>query len=1514
MIYRRRPQKIGLYDPAQEHDACGVGFVADIKGRGAHHIIEKAREVLINMTHRGAVGSDKNSGDGAGVLTTLPQLFLEKTARTELNCELPARGSYTAGIVFLPDNDELRAACKNKVAEIVARNGQKLIGWRKVPRDNSMIGPTALASEPHMEQLFVAAEEGLERNDFERKLYVIRKTAAREIRGVEALDPEHWFYICSLSTRVIVYKGMLMPEQLFDYFLDLADPDYESHLAMVHSRFSTNTFPSWDRAQPNRFMSHNGEINTLRGNINKMRARQGTLSSKLFGDDLQKTLPIIEPDCSDSGNFDNVLELLLMSGMELHEAVMMMVPEAWQHHEGMPRLGKDMYEFFGCMMEPWDGPASVAFTDGRFIGAVLDRNGLRPSRYYVTHDDLVIMASEVGVLDIPPEEIREKGRLKPGRMFLVNFKEGRILDDIELKNSIAQSRPFGEWLKAQRIRLEDLQAAVEVHGLEEETLLARLRSFGYTVEHMELILAPMANNAKEPLGSMGNDTPLAVLSDKPRLVYDYFKQLFAQVTNPPIDSIREDIIMSLQSYIGPEKNLLEMSEQHCHRLQLDTPFLNNEQMAQLKALDHRGWKSKVLDITFPRDGGPERMRFCLERVSQEAEDAISEGYALVVLSDRAVSAERVPVSALAAVGAVHHHLVRCAKRTQIGIVVESGEPREVHHFCTLVGFGADAVNPYLAYEALWKLKADGRIDTNLSDAEVVQRYHRALEYGMRKVFGKMGISTIDSYKGAQIFETVGLADDVLDLCFVGTAGRIQGAGFLLLAEEALRRHGLGYPTRNVPIGTEYINPGDYQWRTGGEQHMWDPESVSLLQNAVRNRDQDAFSRFSAHQDQRSRNQATLRGLMRFKDNATPVPLDEVEPAENIMRRFATGGMSFGSISQETHESLAVAMNRIGGKSNTGEGGEMPERYKSLEPNGDSRRSAIKQVASGRFGVTIEYLSSADEIQIKMAQGAKPGEGGELPGHKVFDVIAKTRFSTPGVGLISPPPHHDIYSIEDLAQLIFDLKNSNPSARVSVKLVSEVGIGTVAAGVSKAHADHILVSGHDGGTGASPLTGIKHAGLPWELGLAETHQTLVMNDLRSRVVVQTDGQLKTGRDIVIAALLGAEECGFATAALVSLGCIMMRKCEKNTCPVGVATQDEKLRAKFMGRPDHVEAFFRFVAEEARQVMASLGFRTWNEMVGRVDMLEADPDVRNWKSEGVDLSAILTPAVKGESNTGVICCVPQDHKLEQVLDRTLIRYAEPAISRGERVEVELPIKNTDRATGTLLSHTISGRVGADALREDSIHFRFKGSAGQSFGAWLTTGVTMELEGDANDYVGKGLSGGCLMVYPPKGSSYKAEDNVIIGNVALYGATRGRAYFRGMAAERFCVRNSGAYVVVEGVGDHGCEYMTGGRAVILGPTGRNFAAGMSGGIAYVWDRDKSLTRKLNPEMVEACEMEHEDISSVKTLLDEHWRFTGSSLAEQLLSAWEEYESEFVKIIPPAFRQVLELQQLRDKELVNG
>ncbi|MFW5684759.1 MAG: glutamate synthase large subunit, partial [Spirochaetota bacterium] len=1159
-----------------------------------------------------------------------------------------------------------------------------------------------------------------------------------------------------------------------------------------------------------------------------------------------------------------------------------------------------MYEFMSTQMEPWDGPASIVFTDGHVIGEVLDRNGLRPSRYYVTDDDVVIMASEVGVLHIPPEKVVIKDRLKPGRMFLVNFEEGRIVDDVELKNGIAERHPFREWLDEQRLRLSDLPAAKHVQGLDATTVVPRLRMFGYTLEHLNIVLRPMAENAKEPLGSMGNDTPLAVLSDKPRLMYDYFKQLFAQVTNPPIDSIREDIIMSLSTYIGPEQNLLEVSPEHAHRLQLDQPILTNAHLAQLVEMDHRGWKTRLIDITYPADSGEAGLRAALDRISSEAEQAIADGFTLAVLSDRAAGEARVPISALLAMGTVHHHLVRTHKRTQIGIIVESGEPREVHHFCMLVGYGADAINPYLAYEAMWKMRDEGDLNPELSDDEVVERYHNAIAYGMRKVFGKMGISTLESYKGAQIFEAVGLEDEVVEKSFAGTASRIQGVGFAQLAEEADRRHRLGFPEGGSDGDEQLVNPGDYQWRTGGEQHMWDPESIALLQKATRFNDAEAYRRFADRQNRRSREQATLRGLLRFK-KGNPIPIDEVEPATAIVRRFATGAMSFGSISQEAHETLAIAMNRLGGKSNTGEGGEMPERYTRL-PNGDSKRSAIKQVASGRFGVTIEYLAQADELQIKMAQGAKPGEGGELPGHKVFDIIAKTRFSTPGVGLISPPPHHDIYSIEDLAQLIFDLKNSNPTARVSVKLVSEVGVGTVAAGVAKAHADHILISGHDGGTGASPLTGIKHAGLPWELGLAETHQTLVMNDLRSRVVVQTDGQIKTGRDIAVAAMLGAEECGFATSALITVGCIMMRKCEKNTCPVGVATQDPRLRAKFTGRPEDVVNFMMFLAEDLRQIMAELGFRTFAEMVGRVDLLEADDAVREWKAAGVDLSAVLSPAIKKNPSSEVICCIPQEHGIETVLDKTLIAKSAAALDRREKVRLDLPIRNVDRTTGTMLSHEIAKRYGLEGLPDDTIHVKFTGSAGQSFGAWLSHGVTLELEGDANDYVGKGLSGGSVIAYPPKESRFSSEENIIIGNVALYGAVRGYGFFRGMAAERFCVRNSGAHVVVEGVGDHGCEYMTGGRAVILGGTGRNFGAGMSGGIAYVYDTIGDFPSKVNPGMVELMRLESEaEVAEVRQLIQWHLDYTGSDIAARILDDWETERGRFHKVISPAYRRVL-------------
>ncbi|TVR04278.1 MAG: glutamate synthase large subunit [Spirochaetaceae bacterium] len=1511
MDRRTRPQQQGLYDPQYEHDACGVGFVAHIKGEKSHDILEHAREILVNMTHRGAVGSDKNSGDGAGILTALPHRFLETVIKRDLGRELPPRGTYSAGLVFLSREADERDACRRKFEEIAARFSVTVLGWRDVPRDNSMIGPTAVASEPVIQQVFVAAAEPMEELAFERKLYLTRKSARREIRGTQH-DPNNFFYVCSLSTRVIVYKGMLMPEQLFAYFPDLSEPEYRSHLAMVHSRFSTNTFPSWDRAQPLRFMSHNGEINTLRGNINKMRAREGMLASPLFGDQLPELFPIIEPDASDSGNFDNVLELLLMAGRELPEAVMMMVPEAWRLHRHMPDIGKAVYEYMSCMMEPWDGPASISFTDGRVIGALLDRNGLRPSRYYVTTDDLVVMASEVGVLDIPPEKVRLKGRLQPGRMFLVDFEQGRIVDDLELKNGIAGKRPYRQWLKEQKITLSDLPAPGDVAGLDDKTVLNRLRMFGYSVEHLNIILKPMAENGKEPLGSMGNDTPLAVLSEKPRLLYDYFKQLFAQVTNPPIDSIREDIIMDMSSYIGPEQNLLDTTPEHAHRLQLQHPVLTNAELAQLKKMNHRGWSSTVIDITYPVSEGTGGLKATLSRISTEAEQAIAEGYPLVILSDRAAGPDRMAVSALAATGAVHHHLVRKAKRTQIGIVVESAEPREVHHFCTLVGYGADAINPYLAYEAMWKLKHDGVIDAELSEDEIVERYHNALTYGMRKVFGKMGISTLESYKGAQIFEIVGLSSEVVDTCFAGTASRIEGAGFDILAREDQMRHKLAYPGPNEPIGSEYYNPGDYQWRFDGETHMWDPQSIADLQAAVRYNDPAAFKRFSNRQNRRSRDQATIRGLLKFKPG-NRIPLDQVEPAENIMRRFATGAMSFGSISQEAHETLAVAMNRLGGKSNTGEGGEMRERYQPLA-NGDSKRSAIKQIASGRFGVTIEYLANADELQIKMAQGAKPGEGGELPGHKVFDVIAKTRYSTPGVGLISPPPHHDIYSIEDLAQLIFDLKNANPGARISVKLVSEVGVGTVAAGVAKAHADHILISGQDGGTGASPLTGIKHAGLPWELGLSETHQTLVMNDLRSRVVVQTDGQLKTGRDVIVAALLGAQECGFSTGPLIAVGCIMMRVCHKNTCPVGVATQDERLRKKFAGRPEDVMAYFRFVAEEVREQMAELGFRTFDEMVGRVDMLEVDEDAKPWKAQGVDLTRVITPAAAPAGSLGAICCVPQDHGIEDILDLKLIEACEHAIENREPVSLEMAIRNTDRTTGTMLSHQIAKRWGIDGLPDETISVKFTGSAGQSFGAWAAKGITLELEGDANDYVGKGLSGGKLIIYPPRDAGLVPEENIIIGNVALYGAVGGKGFFRGMAAERFCVRNSGAHVVIEGVGDHGCEYMTGGRAVILGPTGRNFAAGMSGGIAWVWDREGRFAELVNPGMVELTAVEDEDESTILDLIREHAILTGSTVAQYVLETWRDRRAEFVRVISPAYRRILEIQQVRDKEVVHG
>ncbi len=1498
------PPAQGLYDPEQERDACGVGFIAHIKGKPSHQNVLDADEILIAMDHRGACGCEPNTGDGSGIMCGLPHKFLKKVAKSDLGVELPEPGRFAAGLIFLPQDEAERAFCKEKINDLIAETGQTLIGWRDVPQetDNADVGPTARASEPFIEQLFVGAADGLDADQFERQLYLIRKQAAHALRGSESLEQALMFYICSLSTKVIIYKGMLTPAQVLPYYSDLRDEDFETHLAMVHSRFSTNTFPSWDRAQPLRFMSHNGEINTLRGNANWMRARKGNAESKLYGDELEKLFPVVEPNCSDSGTFDNVLEFLLMNGRTLQEAIMMMVPEAWQKHETMSEDKRAFYEYFSCLMEPWDGPASIAFTDGHYIGATLDRNGLRPSRYYITHDDRVIMASEVGVLPVDPAIVKEKGRLQPGKMFLIDFAEGRLIPDEELKTSFAKAMPYGDWLKKQRIRLADLHPEGEPHGFDSDTLLPRMQAFGYTAETMRFMLRPLVEQLRDPVGSMGNDSAIACLSDKPRVIYDYFKQLFAQVTNPSIDSIREEVIMSLECYIGPEQNILDATPEHCHRLLVDHPILTNEEVAALKHINHQGWQSRVIDITFDRNEGKPGLQKALDRIAHEAEEAADAGIELVVLSDRAVGHHRVPVSALLAIGAVHHHLIKQAKRTQIGLVVETGEAREVHQHCLLIGYGADAINPYLAFEALWQSRRDGLMDPALDDDKIVAAYRKGVAKGMLKVMAKMGISTLQSYKGAQIFEALGLKDEIINKCFVGTASRIQGVSFDVVADEALRRHALGYPERVDDKLPQLPNLGEFHWRAEGEKHTWSPESISNLQVAARNKDEDAYWKFSHQINSDNRNRCTLRGLLDFKETDNSIPLDEVQPASDIVKRFCTGAMSFGSISAESHETLAIAMNRMGGKSNTGEGGEDPIRFQTLE-NGDTKRSAIKQVASGRFGVTIEYLTNADEIQIKISQGAKPGEGGELPGKKVDQNIARIRYSTPGVGLISPPPHHDIYSIEDLAQLIHDLKNANRAARISVKLVSEVGVGVIASGVAKAHADHILIAGDTGGTGASPLTSIKHAGLPWELGIAETHQVLVLNDLRSRVVLQTDGGLKTGRDVVIAALLGAEEFGFSTAPLITLGCIMMRKCHLNTCPVGIATQDPDLRAKFNGKPEHVVNYLFMVAEEARRIMAKLGFKTIDDMVGHSEVLKTDAAIKHWKADGLDLTSMLMPANKPHDDVDVICTQEQDHSLEKSLDMTVILdQAMPAIESGKPVVIKTPIININRTVGTILSNEVAKKHGQGGLPDDTIRIELTGSAGQSLGAFLSHGVTIDLEGDANDYVGKGLSGGRVIVYPPKVSSFASEENILVGNVCLYGATSGEAYLRGRAAERFCVRNSGAKTVVEGVGDHGCEYMTGGRVVVLGPTGRNFAAGMSGGIAYIWDQDGKFNLNCNLATVELEKIEAgEEEADVKEMISRHQQFTGSVVAEQVLADWDGFMSQCVKVMPTDFKRVL-------------
>ncbi|HEY2991836.1 MAG TPA: glutamate synthase large subunit [Methylomirabilota bacterium] len=1487
----------GLYDPRHEHDACGVGFVVDIQGRKSHTIVRKALQVLINLLHRGACGCEPNTGDGAGILLQMPDRFLRREC-ARIGFTLPPVTEYGAGLVFLPREamqaDKVRAIFHS----IVDDEGQRLLGWRNVPFDDSALGDSARAVRPTIKQVFIGrGASPQDHAQFERKLYVIRKQFEK---AVAALDiPENKFaYIPSLSSNTLIYKGMLSADQIEGMYPDLVDPDVESALALVHQRFSTNTFPSWPLAHPYRYVAHNGEINTLRGNINWMRAREALCRSSLMSDaDLRKVLPVTREGLSDSATFDNVLEFLVMNGRSLPHAILMMIPEPWQNHESMSPERRAFYEFHASLMEPWDGPASIAFTDGTVIGAVLDRNGLRPSRYYVTKDGLVVMASEVGVLDIAPENILVKERLHPGKIFLVDTAQGRIIDDEEIKTRLAAEQPYRDWLSDNVVRLDDLPAH-PAPAADRDSVLTRQVAFGYTHEDLRLLLAPMAKNGEEPIGSMGTDTSLAVLSSRPRPLYDYFKQLFAQVTNPPLDQIREELVTSMESTVGPEGNLLQAAPASCRQIVIKDPVLSNEEVAKLRHVAHPWFKSVTLPMLYPVASGAAGLERALEQLQRAASAAIADGANIVILSDRGLTREQAAIPSLLATAAVHHHLVRRGERTRCGLVIETGDAREVHHMCLLIGYGAGAVNPWVAFETLDDMIRQALL-LDVDHDKARRNYVKALNKGILKVMAKMGISTLQSYCGAQIFEAIGLNRDLVDHYFTGTASRVSGIGIDVIAEELQRRHADAFPTR--PVGHADLDwGGEYQWRRDGEYHLFNPDTVFKLQHATRSGQARIFREYTKLVDDQSRQLATLRGLIELQAGQ-PVPLGEVEPVEAILKRFATGAMSYGSISQEAHETLAIAMNRMGGKSNTGEGGEDPARYRR-DPNGDWRRSAIKQVASARFGVTSEYLVNADDLQIKMAQGAKPGEGGQLPGHKVYPWIAKVRFATPGVGLISPPPHHDIYSIEDLAQLIHDLKNANPKARIHVKLVAEVGVGTVAAGVSKAHADVVLISGHDGGTGASPLTSIKHGGVPWELGLAETQQVLVLNKLRDRIVVQVDGQMKTGRDVVIAALLGAEEFGFSTAPLVVMGCIMMRVCHLNTCPVGVATQDPELRKRFTGTPEMVERFFRFVAEEVREYMAQLGFRTMAEMIGRVDRLNFKAALEHWKAKGLDLSTILYEPDMPAS-VARHCVTSQDHGLDRALDRTtLIPACREAVEHGKPVSLSLPIRNVNRTVGTMLGFEITSKWGGRGLPDDTVRVHFTGSAGQSFGAFVPRGVTFTLEGDANDYWGKGLSGGRLIVFPPRAATFKAEDNIVIGNVALYGATSGEAFVRGVAGERFAVRNSGAHAVVEGIGDHGCEYMTGGRVVVIGHSGRNFAAGMSGGIAYVLDVDGDFKRRCNLGMVEIGPLDQaEEITFVRDLIRRHVAHTGSDYAARILTDWIGHQPRFVRVMPRDYKRVL-------------
>jgi glutamate synthase (NADPH/NADH) large chain len=1495
---------MGLYSPEFERDACGIGFVANIKGNKSHQNVSDALTVLENMEHRGACGCESNTGDGAGLMIQTPhEFFFDECIK--LGVHLPSFGKYGVGVLFFPRDIRLREECRDIFNRSAEKLGLEILAYRKVPVHTDGIGATALSVEPEMEQVFIACPDHITNpDDFERKLFILRNYATHTIVNTVKKD-QIGFYVASLSYKTVVYKGQLTSMQVRSYFPDLSNKRVVSAFGLVHSRFATNTFPSWKLAQPFRFIAHNGEINTLQGNINWLKTSEKGFISQFFSkEEMDMLLPIVTQGQSDSACLDNIIELLALSGRSLPHVMMMLIPEAWDGNEQMPPLKKAFYEFHACLMEPWDGPASISFTDGKIIGATLDRNGLRPSRYCVTSDDRVIMASETGVLPVDPSMIIEKGRLQPGKMFVVDMEQGRIISDDELKNSICSQKPYSEWLNKYKIRLEELpEPRVLFTHLEHDQIFKYQKAFGYSTEDLDTIIAPMATDGKEPIGSMGTDIPLAVLSDQPQHLTSYFKQLFAQVTNPPIDPIRERLVMSLATFAGNNGNLLQEDPLASHCVALQHPVLTNHELEKIRSIDTGIFQAKTLQTYFRADNKPGSLQKGLDRLCRYAVDAVEDGFEVLILSDRAIDSDHAPIPSLLAVSAVHHHLIRKGLRGQVGLVVEAGDVWEVHHFACLIAFGATAINPYLAISSIRDMKLNNKIQTTLDTEELKKNYIKAVCDGLLKVFSKMGISTLQSYQGAQIFEIIGLSKDVVNRYFTGAISRIEGMGLDEIARETLAKHYFAFSQKDVPSDRLTVG-GIYQWKRKGEVHLFNPQTIHLLQYSTRSNDYHTFKKYSKLVNEQGEKAVTLRSLFTFKHNRPSISIDEVEPAENIYKRFASGAMSFGSISWEAHTTLAIAMNRLGGKSNTGEGGEDPIRYVKLG-NGDSMRSAIKQVASARFGVTSQYLTEADELQIKMAQGAKPGEGGQLPGHKVDEWIGRTRHSTPGVGLISPPPHHDIYSIEDLAQLIFDLKNANRKARVNVKLVSKAGVGTIAAGVAKAKADVILISGFDGGTGASPVSSIKHAGLPWELGLAESHQTLVKNKLRSRVVLQADGQMKTGRDIAIATLLGAEEWGVATAALIVEGCIMMRKCHMNTCPVGVATQDPELRKRFTGDADHVVNFFKFITQEFREIMAELGYRTVTEMVGQVDGLELRENINHWKYKKLDLAPILYREPESD-NTGLYKMEEQDHGIEAVLDWKLLEAAKPAIANGEKVKASFPIRNTDRTAGTILSNEITKKYNAEGLPEDTVHFKFTGTAGQSFGAFNTKGVTLELEGDANDYFGKGLSGARLIVYPPKQASYVPEENILIGNTAFYGATAGESFIRGKAGERFGVRNSGASVVVEGVGDHGCEYMTGGQIVILGETGRNFAAGMSGGIAYVYDVRGRFSEMCNVEMVDLDPLNEDDVRDLEILLRKHFDYTGSTVAKFVLDDIENQTRNFIKVFPRDYKKVLAARTL--------